>query len=281
MNLILKILIGIAASVIIAEGVITAHSYYKFWKLEQEFKQRKQDAETPSRGPAEPAQLIPLITESYVTTSLDYIRLGEASDVELNQETPIGKFLFVPLVLKNKDTEIAVPASQEALQTGWPIENFECKNASFPNIIVANRETGEAKAVFQEKIAVTALDTVGVDANGDLTVLISVVRQDSNRDGYLSCHDLEEMSVYQTKDDKVTFVDLGGGEFVGPIKLLKEGKTAFTIGIDSNGDGFFDPSTERTEVAILDHETLTVEKIAPSESYTQTEEMILGKSEPE
>jgi len=116
------------------------------------------------------------------------------------------------------------------------------RDGSFNNIIIYNKNAEGKKMLFDQRINITSYFFNKV--NERVFLFVRGAKGDTNNDGTYSNDDLENLYIYDLRDDHLHTISLENASYSGFQNLFGTDELVINFGIDTNKDGEFDRSRE-------------------------------------
>ncbi len=150
---------------------------------------------------------------------------------------------------------------------GYP--HWSCVSPTYSSILIYDYETKATTDIVPDGYAITSAvnyEPFGRSKTAEEGFLYGTfVTEDANKNNALNCNDPENLFVYRFSDGKFTEIDSGGQPFISAATFRgwgnSESPLLFSLGLDDNEDGVYDPFTEAVVPAKLDPASLTVTRL--------------------
>lgn len=146
----------------------------------------------------------------------------------------------------------------------------------YNNLIVYNQKTDQSKIVFDERISI---ENFKIHIEKDKRyVIIPACQIDSNQDGYLNEKDLQELFIYDLQNNLLTKIK--AKENYTTLKAyqpLKANHLIVQFGIDRNGNGTFNSSTEPMIFYKVNLKDMRIEEFINKEQMNSLQSLLEGK----
>lgn len=164
-----------------------------------------------------------------------------------------------------------------------------CQGSTYTNLLLHDRVAKTTKPIFEAPLSVVGHQLISTD-NQTSHILAFTVILDTSQDDRLTCQDFIHMAIYDIDTETLHWVDMGHAEPLTPdytynltkktlLRPISTIEYVMGVGIDENKDGLFDPKTEIIEMAILNIEEKSFEKIVTAAHLAEVQTNLYQKIE--
>ena len=143
------------------------------------------------------------------------------------------------------------------------------------NLLHFNKKTNAVKEIFSRRLIISSYDKIVF--HDKLILLIRVIEEDTNKDGFMTTEDLMQMYFYNVSEEKLVKVDTPNKDFIKLSKLYDREEYLVFFGSDLNRDGIFQSYKEPSFLYKIDIETGVLEQLIDDDLILKLQKRLDGR----
>lgn len=147
---------------------------------------------------------------------------------------------------------------------------------NYNNLLIWDKKSNGISTLFEYRVSIN--DFQLIKANEKLFVLITLTKEDTNKDGFLNDKDLEQVFIYSSNEDSLIEINSTNRDFLDFTKTYPDEEIILLYGIDKNEDGVYQRNKEPSFFYELDLLNGKTELLVNKETLLELQRKLDGRN---